>query len=430
MKLSNRALIEKMVADYGIQKEIYRSMKRYYDGDHDINYFYHKIENQSNNVVVMNFVAKLIQEELGYSLGNDLSYVSMSGNKEIIDTIYQNTFHWDDNHNQELMRTLEIYGKAYALHYIDNEGRFCERILSPLDAICYCDENDTPQLFIHFYKKKYEDEEYKTVYYPDGRVITYRGNTKVETKRHYFKGVPVSVCKLGNIHDTIYYKIKSMQDDYNRILSDQSNTISDFRNAYLVITGVKVTDEDAKALQEETTINLPTPNTSVRWLTKELNDTYIQNHLENLKNDIYAITNHIDGNEKLQSNTSGTALRNRLIFLEQRCKMMVQIVVDTVYERIERLFEYLALRGKSYPIIDIKIVSSPCIPQDEIGIVQMLTQLGIGENISLETSLALLSCVENPAQEIAKIRAEQREREEIELEKVHDFGLKPLQGDE
>ena len=123
-------------------------------------------------------------------------------------------------------------------------------------------------------------------------------------------------------------------------------------------------------------------------------------------------------NEKLQSNTSGTALRNRLVFLEQRCNAILDIVLNTVYDRTERLLEYLAAKGKTYDFTDIKINATPCIPQDEISIIQGLVQLGIGTNISLETALSRLPFVENPANEIAKIKQEQKTNNRIELDKI------------
>ena len=101
---------------------------------------------------------------------------------------------------------------------------------------------------------------------------------------------------------------------------------------------------------------------------------------------------------------------------------MLGVVINTVYERIERLFEYLTIKGFNYQIEDIKINSSPCIPQDEISIIQGLVQLGIGENISLETALSRVPFIENPLQEIAKIRAEKEANRQIELDKVFDNG--------
>lgn len=421
--MTEKQLIDRMIADYESNKWLYHCMFRYYKGDHDINYNYDKFENRANQVVIENYVNKFIADEVGYTLGNPLSYVSMSGDKGVIKAIADNTFHWKDNHNQELMRTMEIYGTAYILNYVDEKGRFAERILNPENAIAYCNADGRVIRFIHFYKKKYDENEYRDIYYPDGRILIYSNNRKIAEKRHIFVGVPVSVCKLDNIEDTVYFKIKELQDAYNEVLSDQVNTISDFRRAYLVIAGVKITPEIAETLQKHGIINLPSnSNTSAKWLVKDMPDTYIENNLKRLRNAMYETCNHIDGSEKLQSNTSGTALRNRLVFLEQRCNLMLSVVLNAVYERVERLFEYLALKGQVYDIKDIKINSSPCIPQDEISIIQGLSQLGIGEHISLETALSQLPFVENPAQEIEKIHAEKKINQQIELDKLDDYG--------
>ena len=421
--MNNLKLIDKMIAEFRQDLPLYDSMDLYYKGDHDINRLYNKFPNRANQIVIDNFVNKFINEEVQYSLGNPLSYVSMSGDKTVIDEIYKSVFHWKDTHNQKLMRTLEIFGKAFILNYIDSKGRFSEKILSPKNAICYCDDDGVPVRFIHFYIPKYETTEYHDIYYPDGSIEIYKGNSLIQTKTQPFNGIPVSVCQLDNIEDTIYFKIKQLQDSYNEILSDQVNTISDYRRAYLVISGVMVDDEMEQKLKTHGLLNLQSAqNTSVKWLVKDMPDGYIQNTLERIRGAIYETCNHIDGNEKLQSNTSGTALRNRLVFLEQRCNSMLEVVVNSIYERIERLFEYLTIKNKQYDITDIKIVTAPSIPQDEISIIQGLSQLGIGTNISLETALSRLPFIENPAQEIAKIKQEQKTNNKIELDKIDGYG--------
>lgn len=421
--MTDTQLIDYMVEEYHNNLKDYQSMNRYYKGDHDINYDYTKFPNRAANIVIDNFINLFVDEEVQYSLGNPLSYVSLSGNKDVIDAIYNSTFHWKDTHNQELMRTLEIYGTAYTLNYIDVKGRFCERILNPENAIVYCDADGVPVRFIHFYKKKYNEAEYMDVYYPDGRIVIYENKNIIGQRNQPFKGVPVSVCKMENVEDTIYHKIKTLQDSYNVILSDSVNTISDYRRAYLVISGVKVDGETEKQLQTHGLLNLPSSsNSSAKWLIKDMPDSYIEHTLERLRNAMYESCNHLNGNERLQSNTSGTALRNRLVFLEQRCNVILEIVINTVYERIERLFEYLAIKGTEYPLTDIKINSAPCIPQDEISIIQGLSQLGIGEHISLETALSRLPFIENPIQEMEKIKNEKANNEMIELDKIDDFG--------
>lgn len=422
----NIKLLDEMISEFHNLQPLYSSMKKYYEGTHDIKSLYRRFPNRANNIIVDNFVNKFVNEEVQYALGNPLSYVSLSGNKDVTDAIFNNLFHWNDSHNQELMRTLEIYGKAFILNYIDSKGRFSEKILSPLQGICYCDAENVPQRFIHFYKQKYDESEYRDVYYPNGLIEIYKDNTLIGKKNQPFNGIPVSVCELKAIEDTIYFKIKSLQDGYNQILSDQCNTISDYRNAYLVVTGVEVDEETEKKLDNCGVLNIPGDG-SASWLTKNMPDTYIQNMLQNLKDSMYANTNHIDGNEKLQSNTSGTALRNRLIFLEQRCNMMLEIVLNTCYERIERLFEYLTIKGTEYPITDIKIVAKPCIPQDETTIINALNSLGIGKNISLETALSQIPFIESPAQEIEKIKAEISANEQINLDKLTDEGMTDIE---
>jgi SPP1 family phage portal protein len=416
--LDQKKIIDKMVEEYQTNVQNYLHMKYYYDGEHDILSTYPRQENRNNQVIVDNMVQKFIDEEINYVLGNAVSYVSISGNHNIVNAIDTQLFHFKSNHNQLLMKELEIYGKAYELHYIDYKGRFCARILNPTNAIVYCDDDEKPEIFIHFYKKKYDDAEYRDIYYADGRIEIYKGNDLLTTKSHIFKGVPVSVCEI-DIEQTIYYKIKTLQDAYSRLLSDQINVIGDYRNAYLVVTGVEANETTSEELRKKGILNLPSKDANASWLMKEMNDSYIQNMINNIKGSMYANCNHIDGNEKLQSNTSGNALRNRLIFLEQRCKTMFDIVSDTIYDRLERLFEYLKIKNQEFDYRDIRINCTPNVPIDTLLVCQEIQTLG--DKLSLETALSRLPFVENPLQEIEKIKKEKSAMETIELDKINDY---------
>lgn len=417
--MTDNELNSKMIEDYRLHLLDFQRMHDYYNGQHDIVGNYYMIENRSNQIVIDNFIQKFIDEEVNYSLGNAITIVSRSGNKEVIDCINKNLFHWNVNHNQQLMKMLEIYGKAYSLFYVDNKGRFCERLLNPTNAVCYCDTDGIPKRFIHFYKLKYDDSEYHDIYYDDGRIEVYKDTNLISRKQHIFNGVPVSVCKMDNIEETIYYKIKNLQDSYNQVLSNQVNTINDYRNAYLIVTGAEVDEDTAKSLKSKGLLNLKSKDGTVSWLMKEMNDTYIQNTITDLKNAMYSTCNHIDSNFQMQSNTSSLAIRSRLLFLEQRCKSMFDYVSNAIYDRLERLFEYLNIKGLNFDISDININYNPNIPTDIISTVQAISQLG--DKISLETALSLLPFVESPSIEIEKIRKEKRENEAIDLDKINGY---------
>ena len=415
--MTDENLLENMIAEYRAALPLYQLMKRYYDGDHDIKYRAIANPKRCNHVVIENYISKFVDEEVNYILGNPLSFVSKSGDEEELRAIDANLFHWRSNHNSLMMRDLEIFGKVFALSYIDHKGRYCERILNPLNGIAYCNEDGIPVCFIHFYMKKYDSAEYYDVYDDQGNIYVYRNGGLIDQKRHYFRGCPVSVCQMDDIGETIFNKIRLLQDTYNDTLSDQASIIGDYRNAYLVVTGVEVTDKISKKLEDHGLLNLPADKgASVSWLLKEMNDTYIQNILTDLRNAMYSATNHIDGNEKLQSNTSSLAIRSRLIFLEQRSKSMFDYVQDAIYDRIERLFEYLAMRGYHYDVSDIQINYTPNIPVDLVTTVQVITQLG--DKLSTETALSLLPFIESPAVEIEKIKKEREEAEMIDLDKI------------
>ena len=417
MCLTDEILLKNMIAEYRAALPLYTSMKRYYDGDHDIKYKVIANPKRCNKTVIENFISKFVDEEVNYVLGNPLSFVSKSGNEDALKAIDANLFHWRSNHNALMMRDLEIFGKVYALSYIDHRGRYCERILNPTNAVAYCNEDGVPLRFIHFYKRKYDTAEYYDVYDDHGNIFVYKDGGLIDQKQHYFRGCPVSVCQMDDISETIFKKIRLLQDTYNDTLSDQASIIGDYRNAYLVVTGVEVTDEISKRLEDHGLLNLPADKgASVSWLLKEMNDAYIQNILTDLRNAMYSATNHIDGNEKLQSNTSSLAIRSRLIFLEQRSKSMFDYVQDAIYDRIERLFEYLAMRGYHYDVSDIQINFTPNIPVDLVTTVQVITQLG--DKLSTETALSLLPFIESPAVEIEKIKKEREEAEMIDLDKI------------
>jgi SPP1 family phage portal protein len=220
---------------------------------------------------------------------------------------------------------------------------------------------------------------------------------------------------MDNLHDTIFYKIRLLQDSYNKLLSDQASIIGDYRNAYLLVTGVEMNEETAEELKNHGLLNLPGDG-KASWLMKEMNASYIENMITTVRNSMYSVCNHIDGNEKLQSNTSSLAIRSRLVFLEQRSRAMADYIQDAIYDRIERLFEYLSYKSLCFDIADIKVNFTPNIPVDITATVQAISQLG--DKISTETALSLLPFVENPLQEIAKIKKERAELEEIDLDKI------------
>ena len=287
-------------------------------------------------------------------------------------------------------------------------------------------------MFLRFFKKKFDTKQYIDIYTSD--FIYHVDDSFSEVSKpteNVFREVPIKVGHVSAYkeHDTLFNELKDLQDAYETNLSDIVNEISDYRLAYLVMLGCSVDyvtkDEKGKTqldyMKEKGIINANEKDVIIKFLTKDINDTFVQNTLDVLKKNIYEISNHIDTNEKLQSNTSGSALRNRLIGLEQRVRDSEGSMKNIIQGRMYFLFKlFNKIESVNYDYRDVSVKFTLNIPQDDLLMAQTLSQLGIGENISLKTALAQLSFVNNPDQEIILIE---------DYKKKHEFDLNNF-GDE
>lgn len=407
--------------DYQKHRGFYLEMLQYYCGDTDAMRDYKTITKRANNKVHCNFLQKFINEEASYCVGNRVTYISHSGDTQEIEDIRLTLKNWHEQHNRELCKEALIFNEAYELYYTDKDGQFASIVCNPLDSYLYMDENNNIIAFIRFFKKKFDATETKYAdVYTDTDIVHYKfadgsfaplGNVPDD---NVFGSVPVGVCSIGNVFESLYNTIKGLQDGYETNLSDIVNEISDFRNAYLVLVKCQLDDKkkdengetDADKMKKNGIIDLPDGG-SAAWLTKNINDSFIQNTLSTLEDKMYQLTSHINNNEKMVSNTSSLALRNRLIGLEQRCANNIEALTDCLTTRIKFLFNFLQIKsGKFYDWRDVDIKFTPCIPTDDQMMAQIISQLN--GKLSTKTALAQLSFVNNPDSEMAELKKEQQ----------------------
>lgn len=441
-------LLKKCKQDFDMHKNEYFTMKRYYDGHTDALEKYQMITKRANTKVRCNFIQKFINEEASYCCGNKVTYSSHSDNTDVIENIRFNFRHWKEKHNKELCKQSLIYNEAYELYYIDSNGMFNSLICTPLDSYVLRDSYDNIILFIRFWTKQFDTtatlyaDVYTTtnithytvigdVFTPiiDSAVssqiegnnndtilfddITGIGSISNNADANVFGQVPVSVVQIGTIDESLFSMLKGLQDGYETNLSDVVNEISDFRNAYLAFKGCKL-DDTTKDANGETDLdkmrklgimNLPGNGADVKWLIKEINDSFVQNTLNTLEDKMYQLASHINNNEKLVSNTSSLALRNRLIGLEEKCTNNIQALTDAIKTRLQFLFIYLQIKqSKNYDWKDIDIKITPNIPTDDLMMSQIISQLN--GKLSLKTGLSQLSFVDNVDNEIAELKKE------------------------
>lgn len=429
----NKELLNNIKSDFEARKIIYDKIYDYcVTGKSEAYKEYKHNPKRSNLKVRTNFIKKFIKEEVSYLLSNKPTYISKSDNSEEIEFVNFKLSHWDKNHDKMLLRDMLSYGSVFELYYtskIGDEVLFNSKIVSPRDGYLLIDDFGNNKMFLRFFKKKFDTKQYIDIY--TSNFIYHVDDSFTEVSKptvNLFGEVPVKVGDVSTYkeHDTLFNELKDLQDAYETNLSDIVNEISDYRLAYLIMLGCnidyKTKDEQGKTqldyMKEKGIINANEKDVIIKFLTKDINDTFVQNTLEVLKKNIYEISNHIDTNEKMQSNISGSALRNRLIGLEQRVRdsegSMKNIIQGRMYFLI-KLFNKLESINYDYRDISVKFTLN--IPQDDLLMAQTLSQFGIGENISLKTALAQLSFVNNPDREIKLIET-QKNKSEIDIDKA------------
>lgn len=404
-----------------ISKKIY---KDYYEGNHNILKNYTMQDSRSNMKLVFNYPRKFVDNEVGFLLGKPVNCISKSDDENIINSIDINTSHWDKEHNINLRKQSEIFGESYELNYINEEGEFSATILNPLN--CFVLEDGTAErnavLAIHKFSKQFDDKEYLDVY-TDSEILHYQIGTVSETgiaysegelqflgsHNHIFERVPVIVCPANSEKKSGFQDIISLFDAYNALNSDLVNEIADHRNAYLVIENAKLEEEDLGKMKKMGIIQVPN-GAKVYWLTKDINDSFVKNELDNIERKIYDLMDEVNFNENWASNTSSLALRNKLLNLENRVSMREAIMEKVIRQRLKNLFVFLSKKeGKVYDYRDVAVKFTRNLPTDLTGLADVIVKL---ENVcSQETLLALLPFVENPKLELNKYKNEQEQIE-------------------
>ena len=434
-------LVKECYKDYLSKKGHYSTINRYYYGNTDSLLDFKPREGRSNLKVKTNFVQKLVDEEAQYSFGNDITYTSLDDNKTVIKEINYNLRNNKADHDINLGIELIKYGLCFEINYIEEypkgEYLFKNKIVSPLDGYMYL-EGEKPYLFLHMYKKQLNKEVTYIDIYTDQFIYHYDSDWKEVDSytKHNFNMLPVGFGIIGGTSynydrgykegdKTVFAAIKSIQDAYETNLSDIVCEISDFRNAILKLYGVEaenevdkdgniITDEKGRPIKKEPVVKdncilLFGDKTTqdANCLIKDVNDTFIKNTRDDLKDLIYTLTSHIDSNEKMQSNLSGVALRSRLQTLEAKCKMNEKAMENIVYTRLKCLFRFLNLMDDSnYDANTIKIGFTPNIPIDEATIADIISKLAATNIVSKETMRGWLPRIENPVAEGKKIDKE------------------------
>ena len=321
--------------------------------------------------------------------------------------------------NNALARDLSVYGRAAELLWYEDVAHPRYTPLPVTTVIPVYDNTVDPRLSyaIRCFRpdgsrasvvEVYTDRE-MIVYDYDGSALTFRRRAP-----HYFGGVPVIFYDNNRDRQGDFEPVLSLVDAYDRLQSASVNDFELFADSYLAISGMGATDEEDLARIRRDRVILLDAGGQAQWLTKTVNDAYIENLKSRIAKDIYRFSNTVDmAEETLAGGTlSGVAIRYRLLNFENRVAVTEQYFRRSLRERWRRICHLLNLTGEKLDADAIRmsfVRNLPGMPEEAVDMARKLT--GILSQRSVLEGLPMVEDAENEMERIEKERAEAQEEE-------------------
>lgn len=390
-----KRLYERYKADVDGPAIFRRSLIEY--GTPDTNRAY-RIDDKVNNHLNNAFDADIVDTKVGYLFGHPISYDADDTNdqmkRDIADFILRNNI---EDADSECGKMATICGYAARLAYVDREGQIRVENIEPWETILIGKDMTEPDYALRYYKM--DGIEYAEFY---DRTKLYEYSTQNSAysepieSAHLFDYVPLFGVPNNKELKGDAEKVLELIDAYDRTLSDVSNEIEQYRLAYLVIRGMGMDDETVAKLKSAGVFELFGENDDVRYLTKDINDTMIENHLNRLEENILRFAKSVNfGDESFGGNITGVAMRFKLLALENKCITMERKFSSALRYQFKVLFSAWAKR-KDYSKEDyLKVFFSfkRNLPANLLDEAQTTTQLQ--GRVSERTRLGLLSFVDD-----------------------------------
>ena len=186
-----------------------------------------------------------------------------------------------------------------------------------------------------------------------------------------------------------------------------------FADSYLAISGMGAADEEDLARIRRDRVILLDDHGEAKWLTKNVNDVYIENMKSRIAKDIYRFSGTVDmAEETLAGNAlSGVAIRYRLLNFENRVSVTEQYFRRSLHARWQMICRLLSLAGAPYDAAAIRTIFTrnlPGLPEEAADMAQKLTGI-----LSRRSVIEHLPMVEDAEAEMERIRLEDAAGEEV-----------------
>lgn len=412
----------------------YKKLQDYYLGNHTI------LENgaadkDKDNKLVNPYPKYITDFNTGFFMGQSVKYVATAMDEDEDDKFleeYQKVCNRNNEakENLTLAKTCSIKGEAYELLWIDDKAEVRFKAIEPDNAFLIYDMSieDRVKFGVRYYSIKAYNITTTYVYlYDDKAMYLYtdessNGVLKLEdVKPHPFGSVPLIHFKNNKELQGDFEQVITLIDAYNR---EQSNTLNDmdqFSDAYLALINYGATDEEDIDSMKKKRVLLLDSDGDAKWVTKDVNDTWVENFKLRINKDIHKFSFTPDfADESFGTNLPGISLRLKLLTAEELRNTKEMYFRESLAKRMDLVSSYLNIINNAEVIRNqIQMQFFDSLPQNVLELTQIVQNLS--NDVSTETRLSLLPFIENPADEIEKKEKEEQEKNEEDYSKLESM---------
>jgi SPP1 family phage portal protein len=394
-------------------------------------------QNKINRKLNNSFDSEIVDTKVGYFIGYPISYQvdkEQQGYEKVDVTLGDfNLRNSIDDLDSETVKMATICGYAARLLYIDRDGLERVMAVNPWEVILVYDRSiNEPQFALRYYDvtiKEGKEEKTRTrvEWYDDTTITYYLENEKgeyvldisepVNPQPHLFDLVPVIVFPNNEEQQGDAEKVLNLIDAYDRTLSDVNSEIEQFRLAYMAFYGYDPDEETLARARQTGAFGLDekSEGVGIEFITKQMNDTAIENHLNRLEGNIMRFGKSVNmTDESFASNLSGVAIRYKLMALETKCITMERKMTAALRQQFKVLATAWAKKGIPVDYTNIFFQFKRNLPVNLLDEAQTTAQLR--GHVSERTRLSQLSFVDDVDWELEEMDKDNEGRLDLDLD--------------
>ena len=374
-----------------------------------------RIDQFVNNKLNNAFEVEIVDTRVGYMHGVPIVYRDEDDEETKLIQQFSLMNNVPDK-DSEFGKMAAICGYAARIIYIDKEGNERIKNLKPYNVMFLGEDISEPEYSLHYFPVEDKDAQevvWHAEFYDDTYYHTFVGGERSmrhrESKPHLSDynplfGVPNNEELIGDTE-----RVLSLIDGYDRTLSDASSEISQTRLAYLVLRGLGMDSDEIQDLQKSGAFELYDEKQDVKYLTKDVNDTMIENHLDRLEKNIMRFAKSVNFNsDEFNGNVPVIGMHLKLMALENKCITFERKMTAALRYQFKVLYSIWKRKSKrsggDLDYLNVSYTWTRNIPVNKLEEAQVLSTLN--GQVSDSTRYSLSTLVEEPELEIEKMNDE------------------------